>query len=136
MYISQARTHPHGTQKNKLTPNGLKIKYKTWHQRIPRREHRQTFSEINCTKVFLGQSFKAIEIKGKIKGLNQNYKLLYSKGNHKPNEKTAYKMWENICKWSNQEGLNFQNLQRAHTIQQQKTNNSVEPWTEDLNRHF
>ena len=59
--------------------------------KIPRREHRQTFSDINCTKVFLGQSSKAIEIKAKNKekGLNQNYKLLYSKGNHKPNEKTA-----------------------------------------------
>ena len=37
----------------------------------------KTFSDINCTNVFLGQSPKAIEIK------NKWDKLLYSKGNHK-----------------------------------------------------
>ena len=29
---------------------------------------------------------------------NQTYKLLHSKGNHKQNEKTTYRMGENICK--------------------------------------
>ena len=31
-------------------------------------------------------------------GLNHTYKLLHSKGNHKQNEKTTYRMAENICK--------------------------------------
>ena len=38
-------------------------------------------------------------------GPNQTYKLLHSKGNHKQNEKTAYRMGENIRKWCDQKGL-------------------------------
>ena len=32
---------------------------------------------------------------------SQTYKLLYSKGNHKQNEKAPYRLGENICKWYN-----------------------------------
>ena len=60
-------------------------------------------------------------------GPNQTYKLLHSKGNHKQNEKTTYRMGEYICKRSDRQGLNFQNIQTAHTTQQQqKTNNPIE----------
>ena len=40
-------------------------------------------------------------------GPNQTYKPLHSKGNHKPNEKTAHRIRENICKWCVQRGLKF-----------------------------
>ena len=53
-------------------------------------------------------------------GPNQTSKLLYSKGNHKQNEKTAYRLGQNICKWCDQQGLNFQNTQTAYTTQPQK----------------
>ena len=44
----------------------------------------KTFSDINPTKVFSGQSPKATEIKAnKLMGSNQTDKLLHSKGNHK-----------------------------------------------------
>ena len=45
----------------------------------------KTFSDINCSNVFLGQSPKAIEIKEKINKweLIKTYKFLHSKGNHK-----------------------------------------------------
>ena len=36
---------------------------------------------------------------------NQTYKLLYSKGNHKENEKTTYWQKKNICKGWNRQGL-------------------------------
>ena len=62
-------------------------------------------------------------------GPNQTYKLLHNKGNHKQNEKTTYRMGENICKWCAWQGLNFQNTQIAYTTQQQKTN-PIEKWTD------
>ena len=63
-----------------------------------------------------------MEIKTKINkwDLNYNYKLLHSKGNHKQNQKTTYRMGENICKQCNKQWLIFQNIQTAHTTQQQK----------------
>ena len=51
---------------------------------------------------------------------NQTYKFLHSKGDHKQNEKTAYRMGKNICKCCDQQGLNFQNIQTAQTAQQQQ----------------
>ena len=53
-------------------------------------------------------------------GLNQTYKLLHSKANHKQNEKTTYKLGENICKPCNRQGLNFPDIRTAHSTQYQK----------------
>ena len=53
-------------------------------------------------------------------GPNQTYKLLHSQGNQKQNKKTMYRMGENIYKWWDWQGLNFQNIQIAHTTQCQK----------------
>ena len=53
-------------------------------------------------------------------GPNQTHKLLHSRRNRKQNEKTTYGMGENICKQCDQQGLNFQNIQTAHTAQYQK----------------
>ena len=66
-------------------------------------------------------------------GPNQTYKLLYSKGNHKQNEKTTYRLGGNIYKWCNRQGLNFQKYNSTTT---KKTNNSIENQAENLNRHF
>ena len=46
---------------------------------------------------------------------------MYSEGNHQQNEKIAYEMGENICKWSNCQGVIFPNTLTAHTVQYQKT---------------
>ena len=53
-------------------------------------------------------------------GPNETLKLLHSKGKHKPDEKTTLRMGENICKWSNWQTINLQNLQAAHAAQYQK----------------
>ena len=49
--------------------------------------------------------------------------------------KIIYGMGENICKWCSWQGLNLQNIQAAHTTQQQQ-NNPNKKWAEDLSRHF
>ena len=58
------------------------------------------FSDINCSKIFLGQSPKAKEIKAKINkwDLIKFKRFLHSKGNHQQNKKTTYGMEENISK--------------------------------------
>ena len=54
----------------------------------------KTFSDINPSNIFLDQSPKIKEIKAKIMGSNQTYKLLHSKGNH--NTKRHPMDWETI----------------------------------------
>ena len=60
---------------------------------------------------------------------------MHSIGNNKQNEKTAHRMGENICKWSDQQAVNLQNIQTAHAAQYKK-NNPVKKLTRDLNRYF
>ena len=53
--------------------------------------------------------------------------------NHKQTnkQKRPYGMGENICKWSDLQGINFQNIQTAHTTQQQKKpkkQTNKKPW--------
>ena len=86
--------------------------------KLPEENTGKTFSDINRTKVFLGQSPKVIEMKTKINKWDLiNYKLLHSKGNHEQNEETTYRMGENSCKQCNQQGLHLQNIQITHTTQ-------------------
>ena len=57
-------------------------------------------------------------------------------------------MGENICKFRDQQGVNFQNIQTTHAVQHQKKKKTkkqkqkhkktaqLKEWAEDLNRHF
>ena len=46
-------------------------------------------------------------------GPNQTYKLWHSKGNHEQNEKTTYGLRENICRWWDWQGFNFQKKKKC-----------------------
>ena len=65
MQINDTRTHPHNMHQNKLQM-AERFKYTAGHHQTPRREHRQTLSDINIMNIFSGQSPKAIEIRAKI----------------------------------------------------------------------
>ena len=67
-------------------------------------------------------------------GPNQTYKVLHSQGNHKQNKKITYRVEDNICKQCNQQGINFPNIQIAHTGQSWK--NNTKKWAENLNTYF
>ena len=56
---------------------------------------------------------------------------MHSEGNHKQNEKTTHRMGENICKWNDWLGINFQNSSCSSMSEKQTTQSK-----NDLNRHF
>ena len=52
----------------------------------------------------------------------------------KKNEKTTYRMGENICKGNGQQGINLQNIQIAHEakFKKKKNNNPIKNWARNL----
>ena len=78
---------------------------------------------------------RVMKIKTKINKLGlMKLKLLHSKGNHKQDEKTTFRMVENICKWSNGQRINLQNI-KAHAAQYHKNKQPNQKMAEDINRH-
>ena len=45
---------------------------------------------------------------------------MHSKGNHKQDENTTFRIEENICRRSNRQRINLQNTQEAHAAQYKK----------------
>ena len=83
----------------------------------------KAFSDINCIHVFLGQSPKAMGIKAKVSKWDLIKHISFSTGKEAININIfSYGLGENICKWCDQQGLHFQNIQRTH----QNNNNGGE----------
>ena len=62
---------------------------------------------------------------------------MHSKVNYKQGEKTTLRMGKNNSKGNNRQGINFQNIQAAHTTQYQKNKQpNQKVGKRPINRHF
>ena len=77
----------------------------------------------NLWKEFLILELSIIELKSKITEMKNSLEGLSNRfeqaeeGIHEQDEKTTLRMGENICKWSNWQTINLQDLQAAHAAQ-------------------
>ena len=99
----------------------------------------ETLLETNCSNVFLGHSPKAKEIEAKTNkwDLVKLKSFCTAKETIKKqktkNKKTSYRMGENHYKWSNQKGLNLQNIQTSHgAVYQKNKQKTIKKWAKDL----
>ena len=98
----------------------------------------ETFSDINYTSVFLGQSPKAIDIKAKINKWDLVKLIRFCTAKETINKMKRQPMdWEEI--FANDvtvKGLVSKIYKQLMWLNIIKANNPIKKWAEDLNRHF
>ena len=98
----------------------------------------KTFSDMNLTNVFSGQSHKATEIKAKINQWDL-IKLTSSCTAKETKKKTKrqFTEWEKIASNdATDKGLTSKIHKQLIQHNSKRANNRIERWAKDLNRHF
>ena len=98
----------------------------------------KTFSDINLTNVFSGQSPKATEIKTKMNQLDLIKLKRFCTGKEtKKKPKRQLTEWEKIVSNdATDKGLISRIYKQLIQLNSKKANNPMEKWAKDLNRHF
>uniref|UniRef100_A0A8D1T0A1 Uncharacterized protein n=1 Tax=Sus scrofa TaxID=9823 RepID=A0A8D1T0A1_PIG len=116
-----------------------RLKHKTRHHQLVEENIGKTFSDINLTNVFLGQSPKAAEIKAKINqwDLIKLTSFCTAKETIKKEKERKFTEWEKIV--SNNatlKGLISKIYKQLIQLNSKKANHPMEKCAKDLNRHF
>ena len=137
MQKNEIRTFCNTMHKNKLKM-AERLKYKTRHIKILQENIGKTLSDINIMNIFSGQSPKATEIRAKINPWDLI--KLKSFGTAKETQKKTKRQlteWEKIVSNdATDKGLISRIYKQLIQPNSKKTNQSMEKWAKDLNRHF
>ena len=98
----------------------------------------KTFSDINLTNVFSGQSPTATEIRAKINQWDLiKLKSFCTEKETKKKTKRQRTEWEKtVSNDAADKGLTSRIYKQLTQLKSKKANNPVEKWAKDLNRHF
>ena len=97
----------------------------------------KTFSDINCTNVFLGHSPKAIEIKTKINqcDLIKHTSFCTAEETIKKKKRQPMEWGEIVSNDATDKGL-ISKIYKLIQLNSKKTNNPIEKWEGDLHMYF
>ena len=76
-----------------------------------------TYNKHTANIILNGEKRKAFRVRSGTRQGCPLSPLLFSKGNHKQDEKTTLRMGENICKRINGQRINLQNILTTHAAQ-------------------
>uniref|UniRef100_A0A8D0VM85 Reverse transcriptase domain-containing protein n=1 Tax=Sus scrofa TaxID=9823 RepID=A0A8D0VM85_PIG len=124
------------TKINSKWPKDINIRQDTF--KLLEENIGKTFSDINLTNVFLGQSPKATEIKAKIKqwDLIKLTNFCTAKETKKKPERQLTEWEKIVSNDATDKGLISRIYKQRIQLDSKKANNPIEKWAKDLNRHF
>ena len=90
--------------------------------------------DINCCNIFFNLSPRVMETKTKINKWDLIKLKIFCISKETKNEKTIYRMGQNICKQCNLQGINFQNTQITLIAQHKKNKNKKQNHSQKVSK--